>query len=321
MLCQHPHRFSTVCRHAGKSRDFRTQSILRHRHYYIMKQTTNILIALVATAHLSDAALILHSTLDNADVGAGAGTDTTQAGAFSVADSISANNGTAENVIDGGATGTNHVTSGATGQHGEALSFDRAGVSNNRAVQYGDIHDIGTGDYTVTMWFNTAATNSLQFLGSKGNAGSTAVGWSIFIENDSLIARLGGGGSGNRASQSVDITGQADSWHHVAFVIDNTAGTVTGYLNGSTTGWTNGGGGPSGNTFTAGTDISDASQLRLGISGIGTGEFRGELDDFRIYNEALDATGVSASMVAIPEPSSTALVGLGGLALILRRRK
>ena len=286
-----------------------------------MKKTTLTFMALAATLGASNAALILHSTLDNTDVGAGAGSDTTSAGAYTVVDSIAANNGTAENVIDGGATGTNHVTSGVAGQHGQALSFDRGGVSNNRAVQYGDIHDIGTGDYSVTMWFNTSTTSTLQFLGSKGNAGSTSIGWSIFIESNTLITRLGGGGTGNRASQRVSISGEADAWHHVAFVIDNTAGSVTSYLDGSNTGWTSGGGGPSGNTFTAGTDISDGSQLRLGIAGNGTGEFRGELDDFRIYNEALDGAGVAASMVAIPEPSSTALLGLGGLALILRRRK
>lgn len=286
-----------------------------------MKKTTNILLAFAVTAGFSNAALVLHSPLDNANVGAGSGTDTTASGPYSVVDLVSGNNGTAENVNDGGATGTNHVTSGAAGKHGEALSFDRSGTLDNRAVQYGDIHDIGMGDYTVTMWFNTAATSGLQFLASKGNAGSTSVGWSIFIENGDLIARLGGGGSGNRASQHIGISGEADTWHHVAFVIDNTAGTVTGYLDGSNTGWANGKGGPSGNTFTAGTDISDASQLRLGIAGNGSGEFRGELDDFRIYNEALDAAQVAATMNPVPEPSSSALLGLGGLALVLRRRK
>lgn len=264
--------------------------------------------------------MILHSTFDNSTVGAGAGTDSTQAGPFTVGDRIANNNGTAENIIDGGATGTNHVTSGATGKHGEALSFDRNGVSNNRGVQYGDIHDIGTSSYTITTWFNTATTSGIQFLGGKGNTGSTAVGWSIFIENGTIITRLGGGGTGNRASQSIGFT-DTNVWHHVAMVIDNTAGTVTAYLDGSNVGWANGGGGPSGNTFTAGTDISDTSSLTVGISSGGTAEFRGEIDDFRLYNEALDQAGVLASMQAIPEPSSAALLGLGGLAMILRRRK
>lgn len=55
--------------------------------------------------------------------------------------------------------------------------------------------------------------------------------------------------------------------------------------------------------------------------------FDGSIDEFRIYDTALDATQITASFadsantVAVPESSSTALLGLPGLALILRRRK
>ncbi|HAC81435.1 MAG TPA: hypothetical protein DCG06_14140 [Deltaproteobacteria bacterium] len=41
--------------------------------------------------------------------------------------------------------------------------------------------------------------------------------------------------------------------------------------------------------------------------------------DFRIYDNTLNDAAVAA--LAVPEPSTTALLGLGGLALILRRRK
>ncbi|QQL46423.1 PEP-CTERM sorting domain-containing protein [Sulfuriroseicoccus oceanibius] len=53
-----------------------------------------------------------------------------------------------------------------------------------------------------------------------------------------------------------------------------------------------------------------------------------EIDDVAIFDNTLTdgemlflSTNAAASAVAVPEPSSAALLGLGGLALILRRRK
>lgn len=51
--------------------------------------------------------------------------------------------------------------------------------------------------------------------------------------------------------------------------------------------------------------------------------FDGKIDEVAFYDSALSAQDIAAHYAAatVPEPSSAALLGLGGLALILRRRK
>ncbi len=285
------------------------------------------LLAAVVSMPTLDAALTLHSSMDNADVGAGGGMDSTADGPFRIGDSVAGNDGTAADNASGMATATNHVTSGALGQIGQAISFDRAGTGSNRAVSYGDIFDIGTGDFTASLWFNVANPTVQQFVAGKGNQGSGDVGWSFFIENNTLITRLGGGGAGNRASQSVNISGFANQWHHVAFVVDNTAGTVTGYLDGSNAGFVSSGGGPTSNMFAPGTDVSNGDSLLLGIRRDSQLEYSGELDDFALWDEALDAASIDQiyqnglNGIAVPEPSIATFL-LGGLiAVVFRRRR
>ncbi|WP_435892612.1 PEP-CTERM sorting domain-containing protein [Oceaniferula spumae] len=74
---------------------------------------------------------------------------------------------------------------------------------------------------------------------------------------------------------------------------------------------------------TAGTslpvDLSDSK-----YSGLSSIEFRIYVDDRASNNDTSSATFVDNVVLtgdAVPEPSSVALLGLGGLALILRRRK
>jgi hypothetical protein len=231
--------------------------------------------------------------MDNATVGAGLGADSTADGPFLVFDLAQPpEDGTAQDLLGGGATLTAHVTAGATGQIGQALAFEPSSTNDNRSVTYGDVHNIGIGSYAVSLWFYTPVTNGLQFIAGKGNQGSANVGWCFFIENGLLGARVGGGSTANRASQSTRAV-RTNTWHHLVMVVDNTAGTVKAYLDGSNAVWANGGGGPTANTFPAGTDISNSNPLTLGIRTDGAAEFRGYLDDFAIWNRTLTAAEIT----------------------------
>ena len=65
-----------------------------------------------------------------------------------------------------------------------------------------------------------------------------------------------------------------------------------------------------------------ASNYRFGSTTSGQSQFTGEMDELRIYDEVLTIAEIRSVAAAIPEPSNSALLlGLVGLALILRRRE
>ncbi len=121
------------------------------------------------------------------------------------------------------------------------------------------------------------------------------------------------GGTNSAIDSGVALTADTDT--HVVFTTDGTNSYL--YVNGALA-----------HTFTgAAIDIA-------GLTGLGAALARqqyllqrlpGNILGFAAYNSQLSATEIAAHSAAfvraVPEPSTTALLGLGGLALILRRRK
>lgn len=87
------------------------------------------------------------------------------------------------------------------------------------------------------------------------------------------------------------------------------SGTVTIFEDGTRN---SGGNFTTSNTSPTSSIFTDQMQVRITFD-------RGNSDNGRTMY--IDDLGVSASVAPIPEPSSTALLGLGGLAFILRRRR
>lgn len=122
------------------------------------------------------------------------------------------------------------------------------------------------------------------------------------------------GGAGGTAANSGQVVGATDvrdgEWHHLAVTVGN--GTLTYYVDGIQEGSAD---------FTG---SGNATSLQIGSRfGQGGRQTTALIDDVSIYDEALDAAAINqlSGAAAVPEASSSLLMGLGGLALLLRRRK
>ncbi len=122
-----------------------------------------------------------------------------------------------------------------------------------------------------------------------------------------------GAGSGGFGAKDSGVALTADTDTHLVFTTDGTNTYL--YVNGALA-----------HTFTGNAiDIAGTTGLGGGLSSSNTffSGLPGNILGFAAYNSQLSATEIAAhsAALAVPEPSTTALLGLGGLALILRRRK
>jgi len=100
-----------------------------------------------------------------------------------------------------------------------------------------------------------------------------------------------------------------DKWFHIAGTFEPSVAMKI-YINGELD-----------NTLTDNIPATQfiANTVRIGRSGTTWGEFPGSIDEVRVYDEALTQAQIQAVM-AIPEPATMLMLGLGGLALIRRKR-
>ncbi|NWK55372.1 PEP-CTERM sorting domain-containing protein [Verrucomicrobiaceae bacterium N1E253] len=185
----------------------------------------------------------------------------------------------------------------------------------------------GTGDYSLTFWTKQDATTGNRLWNAGGrNAGGNSGGLQIYL--------LGSGGIEVRAQQpdgttslssSTGAAGTWDgsSWNHIALV--RTGTDLSLWVNGAVA--VNDTLSPSFNIA-----VQDGVWWREANFGTDDAVSNAAHDDAAIFRRALSnaeigeiyngGTGLSiADAMSVPEPSAVTLLGLGGLALILRRRK
>ena len=195
------------------------------------------------------------------------------------------------------------VTTNAPDAEGDNV-IDFSGT--NSYVDMGDDAslDVGTQDFTVEAWFYySGPASGNDTIVSKG--WGVLQGYNIHLDGNELVVKVNPGTLSSSEMAATKITMSGDpGWHHVAMVINQEAGsnasTVTGYLDGSNTGWTNGHGSISDNLFTTPAGGMDSTQdFRIGAahSTIGTYDhFDGEIADVRVWNTARSQLEIQADM-------------------------
>jgi hypothetical protein len=184
-------------------------------------------------------------------------------------------------------------------------------------------------EWTLEAWVNYSSDKiSDSHIVSNDQGGwNDDVFFGLNPENGNLGAGAGTVGAGHQdnASTTRDFAGfamSADTWHHVAVTASNTSGLLSLYIDGSfvvsntnaNSTW----------TFNGADGFGAAPHFTIGAKRSGGGsEYDGLLDELAIYGTVLSASDIAAraNFTPVPEPSPTALLGLGGLALILRRRR
>ena len=247
-----------------------------------MQKTILPAIAALAIASTANAALVANYTFDDTlDLGANTGTVSTAWNATT------------------GATAT-------TGKFGGGLAME-AGTTEYWDNSFSTGADLSS--FSVSMHVKGAGTNWGDYL-SIGVGNST-----MFFEmtDGGNVAIWSDGDPGGVTVSTVGSTVVNDgAWHQLGLVSNGT--TIQLYVDGVAEG-----------TPSAYTGSGAINSLQLGKRFGGSHAISADIDDVAIYDTALSANEMLSlstnAAVAVPEPSSTALLGLGGIALILRRRK
>jgi hypothetical protein len=202
-----------------------------------------------------------------------------------------------------------------SGQFGDAINFDGdwdwmfipgsennfGGLITNRITIAGWIK-VTAFDKTWQNIFGSAAD---QLFYSRWQAGNFTGGGKIYADEGTMI-------TGNWSAAGNVNDGQ---WHHFAFIYDGATFDVQ--IDGV----------PGDNvTATNGYIQSMDVILGFGNSGLDVGttaySFNGLMDDIGIWNEGLNQETLDYIRAnGVPEPASMVLLGLGGMALIRRRKK
>ncbi|MCW1922658.1 LamG domain-containing protein [Luteolibacter arcticus] len=227
-------------------------------------------------------------------------------------------------LVSGTVVGTN-ATPGdnfTTGKFGQAADFNNNGNSgatpSDWAVQVGNQDSIYTGDFSVSLWVRTIATNDAAIVGNSNWSSGNNTGW--------VITTLTGGregkvktSTGTRQNEALNF--HDGGWHLVTLVLDNTTDLAQWYLDGTLLNGT-------GDAIGSGTL---SASLNTMIGGSGTGNYSGtaDIDDFAIWSGKLTGDEVSKLWngsagnlaTAVPETSSALFGCLGAMFLFRRSRR
>ena len=251
--------------------------------------------------------------------------------------SINANNGTVNDVAPAGSFG-------GSGIGGQAWVTDAQGVwagnvSDTIGVGGSNVQLIGDDTFSLTGWFKVTELNAGAGTGTANvhffdtdRGGLNPAGYRV-----SIIAGQGGQtpamtfvSNSASASTITPVTGgyALDVWYFMAAVADGASGSTL-WLARADSNWASRQEDTNAAAIVA-PGAGSASLLLGRDSATPPGAFDGMRDDFAIWNRALTAAEAQQIFeagqqgqdlgVVIPEPATMALLGIGGL-MVLRRRR
>ena len=227
------------------------------------------------------------------------------------------------------------------GQFGEALTFNgfnNAAGGGGQFLMFPNLTELmvsgGSPNYTVSYWLKTTTTNQHQFTimsdwgNSATNPGRFTYGYGVnFASGNPQMraqSRAAGATSGTDIFARVITTAGLNngSWHMLTWTFDTTTGTLRSYFDSALV-----------DTFTS--TNSNGFKMWNGSSSVGTFGLKGDtgnfantsftLDEAWVVNHAMTADEIQQLYLFnfVPEPTSLALVAIGGaagLALVSRCR-
>jgi len=193
------------------------------------------------------------------------------------------------NPVDSGSAENSWNASGGTtqvdGWIGKAFSFD--GIDDFIYVLSPAGLPVGADSRTIAFWVKDEGSSGSPILFNYGTVAGIGERWSHQIVSGRLRISIGGGYTENSTGPLLDD----GEWHHTAVVYDNSQGTsidsVVIYIDGSE------------QTNTANSTVINTlnNLMEIGIfNGLSSpaAPFKGQIDDFRMYDRALTSDEVSA---------------------------
>jgi len=176
-----------------------------------------------------------------------------------------------------------------------------------------DLTDLGE-SFTYEVWVRRDGP------GYRGWDRMTQQGGPCYIQSgNNTFSVSDPGGSASAVVGYVDVYG--GTWYHMAVVADNTAGTIDAYLTPV------GGAAPVLVATGAYAYTGTPAGVAFGVSDTYKYNADAAYDDAAIWNTALDTATLTdhylngLGLVLIPEPATMGLLALGGLGLLLRRKR
>ena len=209
----------------------------------------------------------------------------------------------------------------AASQAGFGQAGDFSGADTHVLVPHDPSLDI-TSTITIAAWVlpdGNAWEGILAKSPSNGSNNNHAGNYELRLENGSqnmtFLYQRGGSNDTQPVDSGVTVASNP-TWTHIAVTMDGS--TLRFYTNGTLA-----------NTVAApatGFGATNTNPLYLGSRADLFTDFDGLLDDVAIFNEVLNDSQIATistgdfTAFGVPEPSSAALLGLSGLALLRRRR-